>query len=494
MKVKRLIMIVVGFLVISSLFSIRSMANAASSTTSKVDKTAPIILRIRGNPTNWTNKNAYLEVYAADSSSGVKSITVNGSNTRIISVSGNRKVIGKITITKNGKYKVVVTDFSGNSVSKVINMNRIDKTQPNISISANTSGWTKDDIIWTIATVDSGSGLKSVKVNGKSIALGKAIYRITKNGIYMVIAEDRAGNIVTKRVMVTRIDKVVPTLIVTGNPSKPTTNAKLTIKASDDASKVKYVAVNGEKISLDNGIATYNLIKNGMYKIAAVDNAKNANIQTINVTNVKVSADGTVKNASGDGYSKIYQKGNLKYRLYEQWTGSYSTKIYGPDSKGNNLNIKQYGCGPSCIAIINSPYDSTITPAKVVDSCAMYTAQYGIGTWTAVEKYVNYYGFKYKKCGKAGTVINSSAQKEIINHLKDGNTVILEVAKGSTVKTDSGSYSYTEDTHYITLLGIDSNNKIFVCDPGSSYTDSYTTMNNLVKYGKPAEYMLIYTK
>lgn len=191
---------------------------------------------------------------------------------------------------------------------------------------------------------------------------------------------------------------------------------------------------------------------------------------------------GNITNGSGDGYNKTYKVGTHEYKLYEQWMGSYSGNSYG------SATISSYGCGPSSVSIILSGYGYNLTPGGVVSDCKSITNNYGIGTLDAVKGYLKKYGMNVEQKGNYGVTIRKNQQDEIINHLKGGNPVILLV-QGPVILSNGGRYNYT--SHYITLLGINENNEVFVGDPGSRNTDGYTTINSLTNNSRACVYYLI---
>ena len=192
-----------------------------------------------------------------------------------------------------------------------------------------------------------------------------------------------------------------------------------------------------------------------------------------------VSAKGDMVNGAGDGYDYVYQSGSRKYKLYEQWKGSYSGNGYG------GTTISSYGCGPTSVAIIASGYNPSVTPATVVSECKNITNANGAGWIESVRGYLEHYGFKVSKETGGNSV---EGKNKIISHLKSGNPVILLV-QGTVKLANGGSYSY--GSHYITLLGIDEKNQVFVGDPGSWTTDGYSTMDILSSGATISDYFLI---
>ena len=204
-----------------------------------------------------------------------------------------------------------------------------------------------------------------------------------------------------------------------------------------------------------------------------------------NSFNGKTASFGKKIAQSGDGYSYVYRSGDRDYKLYEQWDGSYKNMTYGWVKKLNKYeSISSYGCGPTSAAIIMSGYDSSITPLTVVNDCKSITEQYGAGYDTSIQKYLQHYGFN----AEIRYIQNTN---EIINHLKNGNSVIL-LTNGSLPREGIiSSYKYYRNGHWFALLGIKDNNEVFVADPGDRSTDCYVNINTLMSNAKPRAYILV---
>lgn len=180
---------------------------------------------------------------------------------------------------------------------------------------------------------------------------------------------------------------------------------------------------------------------------------------------------GNETNESGNGYTKVYTSGNKKYKLYEQWASNWANNMYA--SWGTMQNK---GCGPSAAAIVLSGYGVNCTPMTIVNECTSITNQYGAGTLEAVKGYLEKYGLNVTMKGSYGTNVNSSQKNEILNHLRKGKPVVV-LMRGNLTLSNGGSYHY--DGHYITLLGINEKNEVYVGDPGSWTTDGYTTIDRI---------------
>lgn len=182
--------------------------------------------------------------------------------------------------------------------------------------------------------------------------------------------------------------------------------------------------------------AWWNLFTKGEYK--------DLNGKIIDLNYYFSKGKGSAKNGkkvaqSGDGYSYVYDVGNMKYKLYEQWTGSYMYYPYSSD------NIWGSGCGPSCVSIIVSGSNPNVTPKTVITDCTSVTASQGACTLGAVKGYLEHYGFSATwKSGGA-----SSADKtDIINNLKQGKQIILLISGGKVSILGGSSWTYNNRTLY----------------------------------------------
>ena len=186
----------------------------------KIDKVVPT-LEITGNATAWTNKDVIL--------------TASADEGTIEYFNGTAWIKGdSITAIENGTYFFRVTDKAGNITEKSVDVTFIDKVAPTVEISGNATEWTNKDVILT-ASVDEGTieyfdGSEWIKGNSITAA---------ENGIYQFRVTDKAGNVTEKEIIVDKIDKVVPTLEITGN-AVDWTNKDVVLTASADEGTIEY--------------------------------------------------------------------------------------------------------------------------------------------------------------------------------------------------------------------------------------------------------------
>ena len=115
-------------------------------------------------------------------------------------------------------------------------------------------------------------------------------YEISENGTYYVEVEDFSGNKTKREVVVSNIDKVAPTMTITGNPTTWSKSATLVVTGSDNLSGVKQIVLPDGNVVNDTK-ATFTTTKNGDYTFKVVDNAGNEYSQTVSVTKVDSTID-----------------------------------------------------------------------------------------------------------------------------------------------------------------------------------------------------------
>jgi hypothetical protein len=153
--------------------------------------TAPPVFSVSGNPTGWTNKNVTLKITASDE---VSKLNDNGA----YSFDGGKtwtKESSK-TFTQNGTVNIKVRDNFGNTASKEIIIDKIDKIPPVITINPYPISKTDKSITVTASTNEG--------------TLNAASHTFTKNGSFDFVAVDAAGNKTIKRVTISNIVSELP--------------------------------------------------------------------------------------------------------------------------------------------------------------------------------------------------------------------------------------------------------------------------------------------
>lgn len=98
--------------------------------------------------------------------------------------------------------------------------------------------------------------------------------------------EDQQGNYAEREIIITNIDKELPTLELSKNEDEEVSSL-ITINANDSLSGISNVEINGIKLTSTNGVCTYRATENGIYTVTAIDKAGNSVTKEIEVTNIK---------------------------------------------------------------------------------------------------------------------------------------------------------------------------------------------------------------
>lgn len=176
------------------------------------DTVKPVIT-IEGIPSQWTGTDVKLTIKGYDMHTGIKSMTLpNGS---VVQMNGKKgeTVSLPFSVQSNGSYVFTVTDYYGNTDTLRVSITKIDTTFPALeSVVGNPTDWTNKSITVSVKAKDLESGIQSIlHPDGSSILGATTNYSIHKNGDYIFIIMDNAGNRTETNVKVTRIDKIVPT-------------------------------------------------------------------------------------------------------------------------------------------------------------------------------------------------------------------------------------------------------------------------------------------
>jgi len=130
---------------------------------------------------------------------------------------------------------------------------------------------------------------------------------------------------------------------------------------------------------------------------------------------------------------------------------------------GDGATIGDAGCGPTAMAMVASqatgkPYDP-ITMAKMSEAGGYSTSA---GTTPG------YFSAAGNALGIPNAQLNPS-QESLVGSLENGNSVILQGARGGATNSP-----YTSEGHYVTATGIDANNNVIINDPrGREYSGAY---------------------
>ena len=196
-------------------------------------------------------------------------------------------------ITTNGTYYAWVKDAAGNVTSKQFTISKVDKTAPTISnLTSSNTNWTSGNITLTVTASDTESGLYTASPygwNSTTTWTNSNTLNVTKNGTYTVNVRNAIGNISSKSIVVSNIDKTGPTINTALTGSGTTNSITLNTAISDAQSGVNKI------------IWYYKLSTDSTYK-----NATDTYTATTANTTRTHTFTGLIQNKTYNVYAEIY--------------------------------------------------------------------------------------------------------------------------------------------------------------------------------------------
>lgn len=186
----------------------------------KIDKDAPTILNVSLEKEGWVAPNAVVRVNATDNGSGICAFEFTNTY-REVNATGNYTQIAPTAIfdrtipTGNAHWYIYVKDAAGNVAYEHFHVANVDVVLPEIEVTEYSH--TEEETKIKIAVTEEHSGIESITVNGQVLSYEdsitredtvEGIYTITEPGVYIIKAEDQAGNLATKVVNVYMISYV----------------------------------------------------------------------------------------------------------------------------------------------------------------------------------------------------------------------------------------------------------------------------------------------
>lgn len=218
-------------------------------TISNIDKASPTV-SIKKSTTAPTNSNVYITLTIKDEGLGVKSVKYIGGkkSEKDFETRGKDLAFTKKSETNNAydnsyeytanfRYKInyattfLIEDYAGNKTIQRAYVTNIDKTAPTLTYKYSTTKPTNGSVKVTFTVADEDSGIDTVRLasgsltasdftnnTGKVVALNasnQGSFTVTKNSYNTLAITDKAGNITTKVIKVSVIDKTAPTAELT---------------------------------------------------------------------------------------------------------------------------------------------------------------------------------------------------------------------------------------------------------------------------------------
>ncbi|RDU37403.1 hypothetical protein DRW41_06035 [Neobacillus piezotolerans] len=201
-----------------------------------IDKVAPEIT-VKPYNTDWTNQDITVEVLMDEEG------TLNKQSH---------------TFAENGSFTFIATDRAGNITEKTVTISNIDKIAPEITVEDYVTSPTNKDITVKVSMNEPGT-------------LNQESYTFEENGEFEFIATDRAGNETKKKIVITNIDKVAPSITVFTYNTSPT-NQDVVVTAETNEGTLN--------------ATSHTFTENGSFDFIATDDAGNETVETITITNI----------------------------------------------------------------------------------------------------------------------------------------------------------------------------------------------------------------
>lgn len=184
----------------------------ASYDITNLDETPPRV-EVTGNATEWTNQNVTLTVKGEDDGIGLAYRPYSFNR-------GSFQATPTITATTNQTVNVRVIDERSNLTSVDVVVDKIDKEGPSLTVSGNPQAYGGSPVVLKAEATDSKSGLaeEAYSFDGAVTWQKEPEKAFYTNQNVPVWVRDSLGNISSQKVVINKIDTVIPTFTVSGNP------------------------------------------------------------------------------------------------------------------------------------------------------------------------------------------------------------------------------------------------------------------------------------
>lgn len=283
-----------------------------------------------------------------------------------------------------GTVEVIARAYNASSSNVYVESKQtfhIDASGPEITVDGIPSDWTNQDAVLKVTAKDSGAGLDTLPYSfdgGKTWAM-TSIKTMEENGSVVVAVKDKVGNITKQTVVVDHIDKTLPSLRVTGNPSGwQDTAAVLTISASDEDAGLAQ-----EPYSFDGGKTwtaevNHEYTENQDVDIQVKDAAGNVAEKTVAVKYVDTEAPAV--SVEGNPTDWVNTKQTMTIIAEEKENGSgLATRPYSWDGG------KTWTSNPSKAIVQNGAYEVVVRDK--VGNKGTYTLNVGFIDTTVPESF-----------------------------------------------------------------------------------------------------------
>lgn len=238
---------------------------SVSVSITNIDKIPPE-LNVVYSETEWTNNNVIATVYANEP---IEVLNNNGST--------------EYEFLSNGEYEFEVKDSAGNISRITAQANNIDKTNPDAEIQYNPMDIGNTDVIIEILSLEEISIISSDNLQLVEGSINKFVAET--NGTYEFKLIDKAGNEITKKIVISNIDKASPVINYTLSTTEPTNKEVEIYLNSNEIFEVISIP-EGIREEVIDGNSRYYASEKGSYTFKVKDSAGNEGEGIVEVTNI----------------------------------------------------------------------------------------------------------------------------------------------------------------------------------------------------------------
>lgn len=242
---------------------------------SNVDMINPI-LEVTQDTDKWTNGEITLNWKADDYQSGLQNVILPSSE----NVTDKQ---GSYIVTENGNYIFLAYDKIGNGILVEHQVTNIDKINPNLDLTVDSTDDGGIQISWVSS--DEQSGISNITLpDGKRVTNSSGSIEIYENGVYSFIAYDNAGNATVKDVTIDSINNGSEIKLVLYKEAIDSTHWRIKWQITEGKDKFAYIVLPNSTFSYEPEGSHIVTGGNAEYTFLAYDKKGNENIGTIAVS------------------------------------------------------------------------------------------------------------------------------------------------------------------------------------------------------------------
>lgn len=331
-------------------------------------------------------KNATEITYNATSSGGYKIVVTTGSNNS----STSEVYTVKIKSTSSGGNS---KPSGGNKKPNNNNpSNNNQKVPPVVKVSGNPTKWTAENVTLKIsATAVNGLHSTAYSFDGGKTYQKENSKTFTSNTKGTIVVRDKRGNSTKYEFNISKIDKTVPKVTISGDTS-PKSKLTATVTPASTASGYKYQWYKGTAVITGETKQTYTPSTSGTY-YAEVTTGSGKKVKSTGKTikdqikpTVTISGSSAWTNKNVTITSTIKNPGSIKINGYKWYKDNKeidgaTSKTYSAGSSGNYKVVVSTGAGNITSGTIKINIDKTAPSVPTLTHKAG-NSNYSLGTWT----------------------------------------------------------------------------------------------------------------